>query len=204
MNVVLQVLSYLGGIAAVVAVVTFLSKHWVLQRLARDLESHKAQLRFEHERQVQNLRRDFEREAREHQIKFQQVFPQRHQGLIEIHRIVRDVVDVCALALRSDGDPHVPAAIAATEAMQKAVYAYEIYIPRALCDKWRKTAGKMFAALIELQHARAQRTHNWAEDRKALASAVDGYVDTLKEMSEEVADDIRGIIGVEPPEKKES
>jgi hypothetical protein len=66
MTALLNLLGYFGGIAAVVTVITFLSKHWVLHRLSCDLEAYRAKLRLEHERQVQNLRRDFERAALEH------------------------------------------------------------------------------------------------------------------------------------------
>lgn len=202
MDVLLQVLSYLGGTVALVGAIAFLSKQWVLHRLDRDLETFRAQLQLEHERQVQSLRYEFERAALEHQVKFQQVFPQRHQGLVEIHRIVRAAVEACHLALRSDGDPHVPAAINATDAMQKAIYTHEIYLPKVLCEKWRKTGGNMFSALVELRDARAQQTSNWVEDRRRLASAATGYIDTLNAMTGDIADDIREAIGVEVAKTK--
>lgn len=223
----LTILSSAGVSVLLSAALVFLAKNWISERIRgaiqseydQKLETHKAQLKaqndtqleqlkarllLEHERQVQDIRREFEKEAHEHRVKFQQVFPQRHQGLVEIHKIVRTAVEACYLALRSDGDPHVPAAIDATDAMQKAIYTHEIYLPRALCEKWRKTVGKMFAALIELRDARAQRTNNWSEDRKRLATAVKGYIDTLNTMNGEIADDIREAIGVDISEKKEA
>jgi hypothetical protein len=137
-------------------------------------------------------------------VKFQQVFPQRHRGLIEIHKIVLDTVEECNLALRSDGDPHVPAAIEAIKAMLKTICSHEIYLPRALCEKWRNSAQNMVEELIKIREARDLRTNNWTEDRKRLAAAVDGYIDTLKAVDSEIGDDIRGAIGVEESKKKEA
>ncbi|HZL13077.1 MAG TPA: hypothetical protein VFC85_02940, partial [Verrucomicrobiae bacterium] len=66
MNWFEQLLSYLGGTTAIILLAAFLSKKLVIHWLSKDLIGYKANL---------------DKIATEHQIKFQQIYSQRHLAL---------------------------------------------------------------------------------------------------------------------------
>jgi hypothetical protein len=197
---VLEILSYIGGGGAAIAMMAYLAKQLVLHRLQKDLADYRASLEAERDRQVQSLRHEFEKAALEHQVTFKQLFAQRHDSLRELHRSLRKCLDQCLAAARSDGDPDVPGALDSLKALHEQVWSCELYLPRDTCDRWHSLFSEMRLSVDALRDARAVRTQNWDADRKELVRAVDEHATAWRALNEGLVDDIREIIGT----KKES
>ncbi len=126
----LDILSFVGGTAFVLAIVTFLARQLVLHRLSKDLDSYRSVLETERHRQVETLRHQFEKTALEHQVTFERVYAQRHDALKGLHLKLRECLDLCLGTAMSNGDAKVRPALDALQALRQELYSCEIYLPR--------------------------------------------------------------------------
>jgi hypothetical protein len=134
--------------------------------------------------------------ATEHQIKFQQIYSQRHLALSELHKSIQEAVNLGYRALGPKGAPDVTKAIEAVNIVYDKISEHEIYLPRKFCDKWKEVLAAAYFSFGELQNTRAQRTGDWAGDQKQLAAVVESCFKQLQKLNGEIADDFRSLIGV--------
>ena len=78
----------LGGNAALLAVLGWLSKSLVSQLLAKDIEGFKVALQSESEAATQKLRHDLEKATIEHQVRFSKLHEQRAQVIAKLYKLL--------------------------------------------------------------------------------------------------------------------
>jgi len=136
------ILFALGGNAAVLAVLGWLSKSFVNQLLAKDIEVFKTTLKTEAEAASQKLRHELEKATIEHQVRFSKLHEKRAEVIAELYSLlVQAYWDISSFVspIEWSGEPNKQEKYAKAMNSVADFYRYfdrhRIYIPEDLCSQ---------------------------------------------------------------------
>jgi len=145
----------LGGNAALLAVLGWLSKSFVSQLLAKDIEGFKQSLRSESEAALKKLSHDLEKSAIEHRVRFSKLHEKRAEVIAELYGLlVQAYWDISSFASPMEwaGEPNKQekyvTAMNASAGFYRYFEKHKIYLPKELCAQINEFAQEMRSKAI--------------------------------------------------------
>ena len=201
------ILLALGGNVALLAVLGWLSKSFVSQLLAKDIEGFKAALKSESEAASQKLRHDLEKATIEHQVRFSKLHEKRAEVIAELYSLLvqayRDISSFVS-PMEWAGEPNKQEKYATAMNCVADFYRYfdkhRIYIPEDLCAQIDEFVQEMrkkaigFGVYVRYEDD-AMPAHAIEKKHEAWTSAWEYFEQKVPEAKSALENELRGILG---------
>lgn len=145
----------LGGNVALLAVLGWLSKSFVSQLLAKDIEGFKQSLRSESDAALKQLSHDLEKSTIEHQVRFSKLHEKRAEVIAELYGLlVQAYWDISSFASPAEwaGEPNKQekyvTAMNASAEFYRYFEKHKIYMPERLCSQINEFSQEMRSKAI--------------------------------------------------------
>jgi len=201
------IIASVGGSAALFAIMGWLAKSLLSQFLTKDIENHKAKLKYESEIELTKFRNEIEKTAFEHQIRFSKLHEKRAEVLASLYKLLVESIWLTrSLASPAEwvGEPSKNEKYA--DAMNKLgeffrfFDQHRIYIPENLCPLIDDFIDKLRSPSIELGvYFRIERPNERTlkEKQEAWDRAWDSAKNDVPKTRQELEREFRTILGGE-------
>lgn len=196
-----EIITALGGGTIFLGIVAWLIRSIIAHWMTRDVETFKARLQKESDKEIEQLKSALQITASEHQIRFEQLHEKRAFVIAELYSLLVEMHDAGAQFVFQRNDANFEVAEEKRRALRMFYAKQRIYIPEHICDLLDKMVKEISKQTITVDVYRNDYspTPQAAEDRRnALVTAVKAFEQEIPRLKQAVDAEFRKLLGETP------
>ncbi len=206
-EIIITIIASIGGSAVLLLAISWLAKSIISHLLTKDVETYKAKLQTESQREMNQLKSSLERIAFEHQVRFSRLHEKRaeiidvlYSKIDDVHKVISDFVRHYSIIDDSSKDQKINDMRKTFDDFQEFFDKRKIYFDVNICEKiisFKEELSHACSTLISLHKDKGvidlqdgAEHHEWL---KAMSS-IDKEVSEVKRVLEASFREILGVL----------
>lgn len=207
-----QVITTLGGGGVVLVAAAWLIKALVTDRLARDAEKFRMDLKAKSDSEIERLKNALEMAALEHQVRFSKLHEKRAEVIAKLYAVLAELQYsgqkyVFAGAYEPKRDDEFSRTAKKVQEVFLFIEEHQIYLPDRVCtllEEFVETVNKS-VAIVHVYEENADGSADFREQKtQALIRAAEEFKTRIPAVRKALTDEFRTILGVENSHPQES